>query len=65
MIEIYIEHWSQGDVVNYPWSVWVDGKQLASSHGRHEYVSREISETHARQFCEKMLSKSPDRINRL
>ena len=65
MIEIYIEHWSHGDIVQHPWSVWVDGQQLASSHGRQEYASRDISETAARQFCKKMLSKPPDRVNRL
>jgi hypothetical protein len=41
MIEIFVEHWSNGEVIRHPWSIWVDGKQLAGSHGRREYASQD------------------------
>jgi hypothetical protein len=65
MIEVFIERWSNGKVIRHPWSIWVDGKQTAGSHGRHDYASQEESETDALRFCEELLKKKPDRIRRL
>ena len=65
MIEVFIERWSNGKIIRHPWSIWVDGKQTAGSHGRHDYASQEDSETDALRFCEELLKKKPDRIRRL
>jgi hypothetical protein len=65
MIEVFIERWSNGKVIRHPWSIWVDGKQTAGSHGRHDYASQEESATDALRFCEELLKKKPDRIRRL
>ena len=64
-IEIFVEYWANGSVVRHPWSIWVDGKQMAGSHGRREYASRDESEADALRFCDEILKKQPDRINRL
>jgi hypothetical protein len=65
MIEVFIERWSNGKVIRHPWSIWVDGKQTAGSHGRHDYASQEDSETDALRFCEELLKRKPDHIRRL
>jgi hypothetical protein len=65
MIEIFVEHWANGQVVRHPWSIWVDGKQMAGSHGRREYASQDKSEADARRFCDEVLKKQPDRVSRL
>lgn len=65
MIEIFVEHWSNGEVIRHPWSIWVDGKQLAGSHCRREYASQDESESDARRFCDEVLKKQPDRVSRL
>ena len=65
MIEIFIEYWSTGDVVRHPWSIWVNGRQLASSHGKRDYGTAEESEADAVRFCSEILDNKPDQINRL
>ena len=65
MIEVFVERWSRDGHARHPWSVWMDGKQLASSHGRREYDSPEEAEADARRFCAEILNRAPDRIDRL
>ena len=65
MIEVFVEYWSNGKAVLHPWSIWVDGKQIAGSHGRREYASQDESEKDALKFCEEVLKKKPDLISRL
>ena len=65
MIEVFVEYWANGKAVHHPWSIWVDGKQMAGSHGRREYASRDESEKDALKFCEEVLKKKPNLISRL
>ena len=60
-MEVYIECWSDGSAVHYPWSIWLDGEQLVSSHAHAKYRSSDAARTDALQICSK-LGREPDRI---
>ncbi len=63
-LEIFIERWANGDMARYPWSIWIDGKQLVSSHGQVEYDSPENARNDALRICSE-LDRKPDRVTEL
>ena len=65
MLEVYIECWSNDDGTTYPWSLWRDGKQVFSSHGRTRYDDADAAEHDALRFCSETLKRSPDALTRL
>ena len=63
MLEVYIERWTEpGGITRFPWSVWVDGRQVQHS-GRND--DPDAAEAEARDFCRKAIGREPDRVRRL
>lgn len=64
-IEVFIERWVKAGVSAYPWSIWRDGRQVMSSHGRGNYDDPDQSEMDAVLVCERLFGRKPDTLERL
>ena len=63
MLEVYVERWTEpGGGTRFPWSVWLDGKQV-QHNGRHDDPA--AAEAEAVAFCRQMIGREPDRVRRL
>ena len=65
IIEVFIERWVKTGASAYPWSIWRDGRQVMSSHGRGEYGDPDQSEMDAVLVCERLFGRKPDTLERL
>ena len=63
-LEVFIECFTKGELVKHRWSIWIDGKQLVSSHGYLEYPCPDSARTDALLVCNE-LKREPDRITQL